>query len=96
MKKRYIAFTFAFVFALMTTIATVSAATKATTIRVKGMTCKRCAYSIEKSLKETKGVKQVRINTDTGEAWVKYDDEKVTVARLREVINGTGFKTIDK
>jgi copper chaperone CopZ len=26
------------------------------------------------------------------EAWVKYDDQKVTVARLREVINNAGFK----
>lgn len=29
---------------------------------------------------------------ERGEAWVKYDDRKVTVAKLREVIDGTGFK----
>lgn len=29
------------------------------------------------------------------EAWVKYDESKVTLARLREVINGTGFKAVE-
>ena len=29
---------------------------------------------------------------ERGEAWVKYDDRKVTVAHLREIVNGTGFK----
>jgi thiol-disulfide isomerase/thioredoxin len=33
-----------------------------------------------------------KVSYPKAEAWIKYDDKKVTVAKLREVINGTGFK----
>lgn len=33
---------------------------------------------------------------EKGEAWIKYDDEKVTVAKLRKVINSTGFKAVEE
>ena len=39
-------------------------------------------------------MKEARVSFEGGEAWVKYDDRKVTVARLREVINDTGFKAV--
>ncbi|MCA1613621.1 MAG: hypothetical protein LC800_05575 [Acidobacteria bacterium] len=45
-------------------------------------------------MKKVEGVKEVRVSFERGEAWVKYDDRKVTVARLREVINGTGFRVV--
>jgi copper chaperone CopZ len=37
-------------------------------------------------------VKDARVSYEKGTAWVEYDDGKVTVARLIEVIDGTGFK----
>ncbi len=74
----------------------VYAAPKTAKIRVEGMHCKMCAASITKALKATAGVESVEVSYDKGEAVVKYDDEKVTEARLREVINGTGFKAIEE
>ena len=47
-------------------------------------------------MKETDGVQDVRVSFEKGEAWIKYEDKKVTVARLREVINGTGFKALQE
>lgn len=70
----------------------VSAATRTVTIRVGGMTCEGCAVTIEKALKDTAGVLEARVNYQKGEAWVKYNDRKVTLHKLREVINGTGFR----
>jgi copper chaperone CopZ len=32
------------------------------------------------------------VSYPNAEAWIKYDDKKVTVAKLREVINKTGYK----
>jgi thiol-disulfide isomerase/thioredoxin len=43
-------------------------------------------------LQETAGVVEAKVSYPKAEAWVKYDDAKVTVAKLREVINSTGFK----
>jgi len=43
-------------------------------------------------LLSTAGVLEASVSYEKGEAWVKYDDRKVTVAKLRQAINGTGFK----
>jgi copper chaperone CopZ len=32
------------------------------------------------------------VSFQKAEAWIKYDDKKITVAKLREVINKTGYK----
>lgn len=68
------------------------AATRTTTIYVTGMTCAGCAISIEQVLKNTEGVEDVRVSFERGEAVVKYDDRKVTAARLREAVNGIGYR----
>lgn len=74
----------------------VSAITKKSTIRVDGMTCAKCTGSVEKALKATPGVEKVEVNLQRKEAVVEYDDEKVTEAKLREVINATGFKAVEE
>ncbi len=43
-------------------------------------------------MKEAEGVEDAQVSYEKGEARIKYDDEKITLARLREVINSTGFK----
>jgi copper chaperone len=60
-------------------------------LRVKGMTCGGCATSVEKALKATDGVQQVRVSYERGTAIVKYDDQKVTVEQLQRVVKNTGF-----
>jgi mercuric transport protein len=72
------------------------AITKKSTIRVEGMTCKMCTGSVEKALKATPGVEKVEVSLQRKEAVVEYDDEKVTEAKLREVINATGFKAVEE
>jgi len=86
------------VFTLVLALGTVSvsAATKTVTIRVEGMHCGGCSSSVTKALKATDGVEDVQVSFEKGEAVVKYDDQKVTVAKLREVINGTGFKAVEE
>jgi Cu+-exporting ATPase len=76
-------------------MAVVSAASTTVTIRIEGMHCKTCAASIQKKLKATDGVEEVRVSFPKKEAWVKFDDQKISVAKLREVINSTGFKAVE-
>ncbi|HJR06335.1 MAG TPA: cation transporter [Pyrinomonadaceae bacterium] len=76
-------------------LTTAFAATKTTTIRVEGMKCNQCASSVAKALKATNGVQEALISSEKGEAVITYDDEKVTEAKLREVINATGFKVAE-
>jgi copper chaperone CopZ len=77
-------------------IATVSAATRTVTIRIEGMHCKDCAASVAKKLKATQGVKAVRVSFPRKEAWVKFDDQTISLAQIREVINSTGFKAAEE
>jgi len=72
------------------------AASKKSTIRVEGMKCSKCSGSVEKALKATTGVEKVEVSLDRKEVVVEYDDAKVTEAKLREVINGTGFKAVEE
>ncbi len=69
----------------------VEATVKTVTLRVRGMTCGGCATTVEKALKSTDGVEEVMVSFERGRAVIKYDDQKVTVAKLRLVIQSTGF-----
>lgn len=83
---------------LVLTIGVITAAafTKTVTIKVEGMKCSKCSASVSKALKATEGVEEAQVNSEKGEAVIKYDDQKLTETKLREVINSTGFKAVEQ
>jgi copper chaperone len=91
MSKRSVVTGVILALALALAAGTASAATRTVSLRVRGMTCGGCAVSVENALKGTPGVEGVSVSYEKGLARIKYDDQKVSVAKLREVINGTGF-----
>ena len=91
MNRRQMLIAFIFALALTLSASTVWASTRTVTLRVRGMTCGGCATSVEKALKSTEGVEYVRVSFERGRAVIKYDDQKVTVDRLRAIIQSTGF-----
>ena len=93
MKARLTSFAAACALALALGAVSAFAATRTVTIRVKGMKCGNCSSSVAKALKATRGVQEAQVSSEKGEAVVTFDDEKVTEARLREVIDATGFKS---
>ena len=96
MKKRHLVGLLVLATIVTFSIAPVSAASSTVTIKIEGMHCKDCAASIQKKLKATAGVEDVRVSFPKREAWVKFDDQKITVAKLREIINSTGFRAVDE
>jgi len=76
-------------------VITASAFTKTVTIKVDGMKCAKCSASVSKALKATEGVEEAQVSSEKGEAVIKYDDQKLSEAKLREVINSTGFKAAE-
>ena len=96
MKRKSLAIATAMFLTLAFTSIAAFAMTKKSTIRIEGMKCSKCSGSVEKALKATPGVEKVEVNHEKKEAVVEYDDEKVTEAKLREVINGTGFKAVEE
>ena len=77
-------------------VITAAAFTKTVTIKVEGMKCSKCSASVTKALKATEGVEEVQVSSEKGEAVIKYDDQKLNEAKLREVINSTGFKAAEE
>src|SRR6185369_12640064 len=75
-------------------VITAAAFTKTVTIKVEGMKCSKCSASVTKALKATEGVQDAQVSSDKGEAVIKYDDQKLSETKLREVINSTGFKAV--
>lgn len=75
---------------------TALAVTKTATIKVEGMKCAKCSGAVSKALKAVEGVEKVDVSSDKGVAVVEYDDQKVNETKLREVINGTGFKAVEE
>lgn len=80
---------------LMLGAMSVSAVTRTITVRVEGMHCGGCASSIEKKLKATVGVEDARVSFEKKEAWIQFDDQKVTESQLREAITSTGYKVVE-
>ena len=93
MKSKLTSFAAACALALALGAVSAFAATKTVPIRVKGMKCANCSSSVAKALKATQGVQEAQVSSEKGEAVVTFDDEKVTEAKLREVIDATGFKS---
>ena len=77
-------------------VITAAAFTKTVTIKVDGMKCAKCSASVSKALKATEGVEEAEVSSEKGEAVIKYDDQKLNEAKLREVINSTGFKAAEE
>ena len=96
MKSKSLALTIAAFLVVAFTSIGALAVTKKSTIRVDGMKCAKCTGAVEKALKATDGVEKVEVSLQQKEVVVEYDDQKVTETKLREVINATGFKTVEE
>jgi copper chaperone len=96
MRNRITSLVVSSVLVLTLGVITAAAFTKTVTIRVQGMKCEKCSASVTKALKATEGVEDAQVSSSKGEAVIKYDDQKITETKLREVINSTGFKAVEQ
>ena len=94
MRNRIISLVVTSVLVMTFGVITAAAFTKTVTIKVEGMKCAKCSSSVSKALKAAEGVEDAQVSSDKGEAVIKYDDQKTSEAKLREVINSTGFKAV--
>jgi copper chaperone len=61
------------------------------TMNVTGMQCGGCPIKISLALKEADGIEDVQVSLASGEATVRYDDGRISPAKLREIVTATGF-----
>src|SRR3972149_11072801 len=61
-------------------------------LKVKGLCCADCAAKIEKLLRNTTGVKDLKILMASEKAIINYDELKTAPDKLIEKIEGLGYK----
>lgn len=58
---------------------------------VAGMTCSACAARIERKLNKQQGIEQAVVNFATEQLTVKYDQEVITEAQIRQTVEALGY-----
>ena len=64
------------------------------TYEVKGMTCVICKGNVEKALKNTAGVSDCKVNLLENEAFVTFDEGKVSEEALAKAVADAGYELI--
>ena len=67
---------------------------KRITIPISGMHCATCALSIEKALKNMKGVSKASVNYSSEKANIEYNSNLLNETNLFDVIKNTGYTPI--
>ncbi len=62
------------------------------TLRVEGMSCAACAFSVRTALKKLDGVKDAKVSSAESQAVVDYNPAKVTPEQMIDAVNKLGYK----
>lgn len=63
-------------------------------LTVKSMDCGGCLDQVEEAAKGLLGVISAKVNLETSEVSLEYDESKVSLSDIREAIEKTGFETV--
>ncbi len=63
-------------------------------IKIGGMTCAACAIRIEKAAGKLEGVSNASVNFATEKLQLEYDSDKISLDKVKEVIEETGYTVI--
>ena len=65
-------------------------------LQILGMHCAACATGIESGLKRLDGIVDVRVNFASKEALVKFDEDKVTLDKIKATIKRGGYEAVER
>ncbi len=60
-------------------------------ILIKGMHCKSCELIIKEELSSLNSVKCISIDFKTGKLNLEFDDSKISMSEIKDVINREGY-----
>eukprot|EP01134_Creolimax_fragrantissima_P007680 CFRG7680T1 len=61
------------------------------TLNIIGMTCASCVNNIEETAKKVNGILDVKVNLLTGTGRIAYDQDKIGIRKVLEVIDDMGY-----
>ena len=62
-----------------------------TTLIAPDISCQHCQHAIEEALGELAGVNTVKVDIPAKSVFIDYDPQKVTLAKIEEVLDETGY-----
>ena len=62
-----------------------------TTLIAPDISCEHCQHAIEGALGELAGVDSIKVDIPTKSVYIDYDPEIVTLAKIEEVLDDTGY-----
>ena len=69
-----------------------SSAAGTVTLKVEGMSCAACAFSVRTARKKLDGVKDAKVSSSESQAVVDYNPAKVTAEQMIDAVNKLGYK----
>lgn len=64
---------------------------ESTTLVAPDISCEHCQHAIEGAVGKVDGVQTVKVDIPTKSVHVEYDPQKVTVAKIEEVMDDVGY-----
>ncbi|MBB3841900.1 copper chaperone CopZ [Runella defluvii] len=61
---------------------------------VKGMTCTGCEHHVKAEIQKLKGIIEVLVSYEKGNAIIKFEKRKTNVEEIEKAINSTGYKVV--
>ena len=63
-------------------------------LSIEGMTCSACSNGLEKYLNKQDGIKNASVNLVMANATVEYDEKKLNITQIEELVKKAGFKSL--
>jgi Cu+-exporting ATPase len=64
--------------------------------KIGGMTCASCTKAIEKVVNKLDGIESINVNLATEKATISYDASKLKLTQIRNTIEKSGYKVLEK
>ena len=61
---------------------------------IKGMTCSGCEHHVKTEVSKLKGIVEVVVSYEKGNAIVKFDNKQTSIIEIEKAINSTGYKSL--
>lgn len=61
---------------------------------IKGMTCSGCEHHVKTEINKLKGIVEVVVSYEKGNAFVKFDSKQTNIEEIEKAINSTGYKSL--
>ena len=63
-------------------------------VSVSEISSEGCEHHVKQEVSKLKGIQQVQVSYKNGNATVKYDSKKTSLAEIKQAVDATGYKVV--